>query len=389
MKNSYDNKDVIMLFKDLSRVMEEKPAEERERLIQSGVHYSEMLPQEKEPSVEYEALYEKALNNKKHDIALQTAVISEMALSAANGNTPVILSLARAGIPVGILMKRYLEKKGVECVHFAISIIRDKGIDEIAMQYIYDYCMKNNIAVGSNIIFVDGWTGKGVIYDQVREAVAMLKENAHRHYACTDKATMWDGLRDDLYVLADPANITPFCGTHEDYLIPCACLNSTCAGLISRTILNYNIGPRDFHGAVYFEKFEKIDKSREFVDAISAEFKNITNADIAAKEAEYLIKDGKWAENVLSGEKGMDIVKNIQKDFEIKDYKKIKPGIGETTRVLLRRIPDCVLISDTVSMEDPEIAHILVLCKEKGIPIRRYPLGNYKVCGVIKELSDI
>ena len=32
----------------------------------------------------------------------------------------------------------------------------------------------------------------------------------------------------------------------------------------------------------------------------------------------------------------------------------------------------------------PDVAKI---CKEKNIPIDRYDLGNYKVCGIIKELS--
>ena len=35
------------------------------------------------------------------------------------------------------------------------------------------------------------------------------------------------------------------------------------------------IGNKDFHGGVYFEKFESIDKSNEFIDKISEEFSKL------------------------------------------------------------------------------------------------------------------
>lgn len=365
IKHSYKDEDVTMLLKDLSNVMKEMTAEEREKAIQSGIHYSEMLPQEKEPSKEYEALYEKALKEKRLEIAQQVADVSEMIIKVSDGNTPVIISLARAGIPVGVLIKRYLiEKHHINALHFAISIIRDKGIDENAMESIYETCYELGISIDKNLVFVDGWTGKGVIKNQVTQAVNALK-------AKDDK---WENLSDELFVLADPANITKYCGTHTDYMLPSACLNSTCAGLISRTILNKYIGPNDYHGAVYFEKFESIDKSREFVDIISKAFWGI---------------DGNPTTYPLIGETGMEVINRICNDYSVKDYKKVKPGIGETTRVLLRRIPHVVLINKKISLNDPDIAHILVLCKEKGISTERYDLGRYKVCGIIKELSDV
>lgn len=371
MRNSYNDSDVTMLLKDLTGIMEELSAEEREHAIQSGIHYSEMLPQEKAPSKEYEELYEKALKEKSYEIACHTAeiakIISRIEPGVKGRNVPVIISLARAGIPVGVVIKRYLNRMGIDAHHFAISIIRDKGIDKNAMNYIYGFCVKLNIAVGKNLVFVDGWTGKGAIKNQLTEAVADLK-----------KDPKWAGISDDLYVLADPANITMYCGTHKDYMLPSACLNSTCAGLISRTILNSHIGPDDFHGSVRFDRFKDIDKSREFVDAISSEFDRV--------DKEFM-PEGKLLS--LSGPTGMEIVMNVCRDYGVKDYKKVKPGIGETTRVLLRRIPHVVLINTTTNMDDKDIAHILMLCRDKNIPVERYDLGMYKVCGIIKELSDV
>lgn len=366
VKTSYNKEDVIVLLKDLSNDMKEMTTEEREIAIQNGIHYSEMLPQEKKPSKEYEFLYNKALNDKKYEIAKGIAIVSEIMMQNTKDNKlPVIVSLARAGIPVGILMKRYIkEKYNLDIPHYAISIIRDKGIDENAMEYIYNSCVKTNISSVENFFFVDGWTGKGAIKNQLTEAVNQLK----------NIDTKWNTLRDDLYVLADPANITPFRGTKEDFLLPSACLNSTVSGLTSRTILNkyININNGDFHGAVYFKKFETIDKSNEFIDIVSKEFKNILVSNVK--------------QETLVGDTGMTIVNNICSNFNIKDFKKVKPGIGETTRVLLRRIPWKVLIN--TSLEDQDIQHILTLCKEKNIPFEKYKMGNYKVCGIIKELAD-
>lgn len=352
--------------------MKPLPTSEREKLIQSGVHYSEMLPEEKAPSEEYEALYEKALADKKHEIALDIQRVAELMQNKAIGNRegyPVIISLARAGIPVGILIKRYIKQVyNIDCAHYAISIIRDKGIDENAMDFIYDKEVLGNGVNVKNFFFVDGWTGKGAIKNQLTVAVASLKE----------KDTKWSDLSDNLWVLADPANITKYCGTHEDYLLPSACLNSTVSGLTSRTILNsfVDVEAGDFHGATYFKQFEKIDKSNEFLDIISAEFTDMKPAPPC--------KDGLPLEE---GWNGMSITLDICNLFNIPDYKKVKPGIGETTRVLLRRVPWKVLINKDISEDDPDIQHILLLCKEKNIPTMRWDLGHYKVCGIIKELS--
>lgn len=368
VKTSYNEEDVIVLLKDLTGIMEEMSAEEREQAIQSGVHYSEMLPEESAPKFAYEKLYKKALEANKYDIALGIARVAEMIWAqTVEGELPILVSLARAGIPVGILIKRYLKQRyNVDCPHYAVSIIRDKGIDVNAMNLIYSREVIGNKNCVENIFFVDGWTGKGAIKTQLEEAVCDLKYIDEK----------WEGLSSDLYVLADPANITKYCGTHKDFLLPSACLNSTVSGLTSRTILNYfiKVEEGDFHGAVYFDKFEHIDKSNEFIDTISNEFINLDAVSCSTNDLE-------------EGWNGMSIVKDICNLMDINDYKKVKPGIGETTRVLLRRIPWKVLINKDIPDTDPDIQHILMLCREKNVPIMRWDLGNYKVCGIIKELS--
>lgn len=372
VKTSYSNEDVVVLLKDLSGEMCELDTASREALIQSGKHYSEMLPEENRPSAEYIELYNKAIENNKDKIVIDIAKLAEQMIRNCK-EKPIIVSLARAGIPVGILVKRYIKYKyNIDCNHYAISIVRDKGIDYNALNYIYNIESNNSKFDVSDIMFVDGWTGKGVIKNELVESVNKLKE----------ASDIWYGLSGELYVLADPANSADYCGTHEDYLLPSACLNSTVSGLISRTVLNdmIDVDNGEFHGAVYYKKFEDIDNSNKFVDTISELFKTMDNTvdyfevvnDVANFDKEF---------------SGMNVVKDLCSIHNIPDYKKAKPGIGETTRVLLRRIPWKVFINKDVSADDPDVAHILLMCRNKNIPIMRWDLGNYKVCGVIKELS--
>ena len=73
--------------------------------------------------------------------------------------------------------------------------------------------------------------------------------------------------------------------------------------------------------------------------------------------------------------------------FVIVDIIFIKPGIGETTRVLLRRVPWKVLIDEKYK-KDRSLRHILRLAEEKDVQVEYFPLGCYKCCGLIKKIAD-
>ena len=101
LKSSYKEEDVTLLLKDITGMVMPQPTEERERLIQSGRHYSEMLPQEYRPTDAYLKLYEMALEKYADITAQAVAAVSEKAYNAHDGK-PVLVSLARAGTPIGI-----------------------------------------------------------------------------------------------------------------------------------------------------------------------------------------------------------------------------------------------------------------------------------------------
>ena len=348
MRSSYSNKDVVLLLKDITGMVEPQPTEERERLIQAGKHYSEMLPIEYVPTEKYMEVYYEALKNYAKVVANAVGTLSDKIIKE-RGNNVVLVSLARAGIPIGILVKRYIKfKYNLDVPHYAISIIRGRGIDDNAMKYLLDKYE------ASQLLFVDGWIGKGAILNELKKDISA-----------------YDGVSPDIAVIADPANVTELCGTHEDILIPSSCLNSTVSGLVSRTFLREDIiGKEDFHGAVYYENLVDSDLSYDFIEAIEKEF-------VLENQNDGLVIEGQ----------GVDEVREIGNKFGIDDINLIKPGIGEATRVLLRRVPWKVLIDERYK-GDPQLGHLVRLAEEKNVPIEYYPLRHYKCCGIIKKLAD-
>jgi hypothetical protein len=358
---SYSPTDVQFLLKDLSDITLERGTEDREEAIQSGVHYSEMLPVEYQPTDDYIQLFHDTLEESAEKVASAAGVVAELILRKRGKHT-VLASLARAGTPIGILIKRYIQEvHHIDMPHYSISIIRGKGIDENAIRYmLYKH-------PDHEIQFVDGWTGKGAIRKVLVDACAHMKDK----YGVS--------LNDDLAVLADPGYCSETFGTREDFLIPSACLNSTVSGLMSRTVLRDDlIGPNDFHGAKFYKEWLSKDLSNLFIDKVSSYFNRI---EATAKETASFFE--LHPEQTEATWKGIQDIKRIQQDYGIDDVNLVKPGVGETTRVLLRRVPWKILVD---RLDNPNLRHILLLAEDRDVSVEVYPNLTYSCCGIIKPL---
>ncbi|MFD4352752.1 phosphoribosyltransferase [Nocardia sp. NPDC058518] len=361
---SYAPEDVSWLLKDLSDADLEADVTERERRIQAGVaHYAESLPVEFQPDAEYRELFDRVLADSAERLALAVATVAELVV-AERGENVVLVSLARAGTPVGVLMRRWLVsgigREPLAVPHYAVSIVRDRGIDAVAL----DYLARHHDP--SSIVFVDGWTGKGAI--------------THELTAALDAYHAAGGARfnDELVVLADPANCVRTYGTRDDFLIASACLNSTVSGLVSRTVLNDTlIGPGEFHGAKFYRDLIDSDVSNQLIDTVTAAFDAIGDKVPAAVAA---IRDSDrtpdWS--------GWASVEKVRAEYDISTVNYVKPGVGETTRVLLRRVPWRVLVREA---DAPEHAHIRLLAAARNVPVEVVPDLAYSCMGLIKELS--
>ncbi|WP_093617462.1 phosphoribosyltransferase [Streptomyces indicus] len=363
--SSYAPDEVGWLLQDLSDVELEAPTEEREEAIQSGgAHYAESLPVEYQPSEQYQELFKAALDTSAARIARAVGVVTETVLAEHAARTagrdarPVLVSLARAGTPVGVLMRRWAQHRhGLELPHYAVSIVRGRGIDANALRWLAAHHDP------ADVVFVDGWTGKGAITRELAQAI--------EEFEAKGGAT---GFSPEIAVLADPGSCVRTYGTREDFLIPSACLNSTVSGLISRTVLRSDlVGPDDFHGAKFYRELADADVSGLFLDTVAARFDAVTDAvDLQVKELLSADRAPTW--------EGWAAVERISEEYGIHDVNLVKPGVGETTRVLLRRVPWKVLAQRGAGAD---LDHVRLLAEQRGVPVEEVDDLPYTCVGLI------
>ncbi|MGC0341099.1 phosphoribosyltransferase [Streptomyces sp. SLBN-8D4] len=356
--SSYAPEDVGWLLQDLSDVTLEAPTEEREEAIQSGgAHYAESLPMEYQPSDQYQELFRTALGESSARLAQAVGAVTEIVLQERSPR-PVLVSLARAGTPVGVLMRRWAQfRHGLDLPHYAVSIVRGRGIDANALRWLADHHDP------ADVVFVDGWTGKGAITRELTEAV--------RKFEAEGGASGFDP---EIAVLADPGSCVRTYGTREDFLIPSACLNSTVSGLISRTVLRADlVGPDDFHGAKFYRELAGADVSVDFLDAVAARFPEVVDAvDATVKELLAGDREPTW--------EGWAAVERISEEYGIHDVNLVKPGVGETTRVLLRRVPWKILARAGAGAD---LDHVRLLAEQRGVPVEEVAELPYTCVGLI------
>lgn len=330
----------------------------KETLIQSGQrHYSEMLSPERVPTERYLALFHKAHAANRARLAGDCLCLANL-LFERHGPDLTIVSLARAGTPIGAIVRHLIERiHGGRPSHYSVSIIRDRGIDEVAL----DEILARGHAPAS-IAFVDGWTGKGVISRELTQAVE--RYNASRNIR----------IDPGLNVLTDLAGSAARTASGEDYLIASSILNATISGLVSRSILNEAILPGDFHGCVFFNEFAPHDLSQWFVDDIVA----------AALALDPAMLPQAPARSELAAI-SRDYMAQAKARYAIDDDNLIKPGIGEATRVLLRRNPECVIVRD---LDCARVAHLIALAAEKSVPVERDPGLPYHAVSIIRSAGD-
>lgn len=350
---SYATNDVTFLLKPV--LLEWTDVATKEALIQSGRrHYSEMLSPETVPDAVYFDLYRNALKRHRDRLAQDIASLAAaLDAHAEHGAEIVLVSLVRAGTPIGVLLLRALERLGRTASHYSISIIRDRGIDAAALDYIA------NRHDPRHIVFVDGWTGKGAIVGELRSS---LHDNR------------W-GIDPELVVVADPAGKADMAAGYEDYLIPSGLLNSIVSGLVSRSILNDEVvGEGEFHACMKFDHLAPYDVSQSFVDEIDT---------LAINAMPHPIANPADASTVCTACDTM--VDKIMRDYGIANRNLVKPGIAEATRAVLRRVPQRILVRDRA---DSDIAHLMYLADQKGVPVEIFPdAGHYRAIAVVQALG--
>ena len=344
---------------------------QKEALIQSGQrHYSDMLTLEKPPSATHEALYNQALAAGKqrmaNDVTSLAFSLHQLFHACVSASQPLILvSLVRAGLPIGVLLQKALSDASASYAlasqHYGVSIIRDRGLDPVALQYILQQHPH------SPIVFVDGWTGKGAIYGELQRSLAQITDERQQ----AQLFHQGEGVI-PLVTLADPAGVAWLSASDDDWLMPASLLNSTVSGLISRTL--YREPSDGLHQAVYYDKLQPWDRSGEFIQTIDA---------LRQQTPLPTPLTGKLLPTFAT----QSVIDDLAARFAISNRNRIKPTIAEATRAILRRDPECVLVNEMADGQDTAL--LRHLCEEKNIQvIADASIAPYQAVTIIKNRSQ-
>ena len=351
---SYLASDVTVLLDIVNKdAVADVPVRQKEVLIQSGQrHYSDMLTLEDAPTARHEQLYQQALaqgtTRTATDIANLAYTLHHTFQQTVSPERPLVfVSLVRAGLPVGVLLQRALtdidSSYALPSVHYGISIIRDRGLDAVALQMILD------AHPNSAIVFVDGWTGKGAIYQELSRSLDVFSNPNHPNFANIFHQGV-DVI--PLLTLADPAGVALLAASEEDWLIPSGLLNSTVSGLISRSL--YTSPQSGLHRSVFYDNLVQVDHSLAFIDHIDTARRALSTP------LQYLqtFKQPRYQTATL--------IDTLAAEYDISNRNRIKPTIAEATRAILRRDPERILLA---TANHPDTVLLRHLCSERDIKI--------------------
>lgn len=350
---SYADEDVTFLMGVVAQDF--TSLSQKESLIQRGQkHYSELLSEEHVPSDRYLNLFDDAVARNGARLAHDVAVLADR-LATAHPHRVCLVSLARAGTPIGVLLRRALVRRGVSVLHASISIIAGRGIDDAAL----DHLRTAAGVADDEIVFVDGWTGKGVIADALHDAVVSYNAMRGAH------------LDDTLHVVVDLCGRSPVAATPDDYLIPSCLLGATVSGLVSRSLLNdetRRVGP--FHGCRSYPELAAADRSRAFVDVVDA---LAPTSAVAAAQRDVPLERARAGAAIAWWCARLDL-----------PPAHIKVGIGEATRVLLRRVPRQLVVRD---LADEDVRATLALADEKKIAVSVDATLPWAALAIIEQVA--
>ena len=349
---SYAPEDVTLLLQVVD--MAPTAVAEKEQLIQSGaLHYSELLAPEAPPAPDYMAIYQTALAQNGGFMA-QAVVSLAKGIAAQIEGEITLVSLARAGLPVGVLLKRALVQMGRSCQHYGISIIRDRGLDHVAMRHILSRHAPDSV------VFVDGWTGKGAIAGELAKAAPACGIATPR-----------------MATLGDIGGFAWMAPTDADWLIPSGILGGVVSGLVSRTVLTDRIkASGGYHGCTTLPHLADYDVSRDFVDQITALFDWTTMACAPLDDEARAIRRKNVAQTVVT----------LSKRHDITNLNRIKPSLAEATRAVLRRRPHMVYLADDRAADTAPLMHLI---REQDLPYVVAPelIHGYRAVTIIEKTS--
>ena len=329
---SYAPDQVQLLLQRISA--EHTEIEEKERLIQSGQkHYSEMISLESAPSELHQQIYQQAVAEGLPRLAQDIQSLALALQQCMPTQQPIVLvSLVRAGLPIGVMLQQALKDLSCSVLHYGVSIVRDRGLDAVA------YAQIRQQHAYAQLVFVDGWTGKGAIS---RELTASVQTDPE-----------FDGVV-RLVTLADVSGYAWLTASSDDWLIPSGVLGATVSGLISRTLYQAD----QLHGCLFYHDLQAYDQSCTLIEQVNQQRHALSHVSPAV-----------WSDDARQQQRqqAAQVIAMVAERYDVQQPNRIKPSLAEATRAVLRRVPERVLLRDA---DDPQTELLRHLASQQGAPI--------------------
>lgn len=308
----------------------------KEQALREGAYYGDLLSREDLPSAPYLAIFDRQLRLLADRLAPHVLRLAGMIDRARPTGVPLaLLSIARAGTPIGVVLTEVLRARyGRQVTHYSVSVIHHYGLDEHALAHVLDR------HAPASLVFLDGWVSQGRI---TRTLEASLSDRPD--------------IDSTLYCLSDPSGIQDATATREDLLLPSAVLNAAVSGLLSRTVHC----PDAFDACVFYDDQRAVDRTQAFILALQDAVARCARADDAP-----LLARGAQRPLALAQVSAWCAAHDTQPAH-------IKAGIGEVSRSLLRRSPRFVHVDPSA---EAEAEHLVFLAQERNVPLDFRPLSG-------------
>ena len=333
---SYPATDVTMLFQRLTDTQLMSA-----RIPDPVGHYARTVPNEPAPESIVDRLFDDTLA--QHAAAVAETVANTAAQLLTLDQPPTLVSLARAGIPAGVLLARCLQQwTSRPTPHYAVGLLDGLGLDTAAIAHIAA------MHPAESIVFVDGWIGKGATINELRDHAARL------------------GVPGRLAALADPTGLADHAGTNEDLLIPHALLNKTVCGLLGRPIHRPDItGPNSYFAAEHATELRSRDKSLHYVESIGA----------LVPTTPPLLHHPGIDDVKIPAAAAIDAIaaRHTNGRTEL-----VKAGLSETCRALTRDRARIILTREETH------ATLAALAEWRDVPVKTEDIGPYRAVAIVE-----
>ncbi len=276
------------------------------------------------PEPRLDTIFEKLLlDSIAREKAAVTGMVEALAgkVTASLSSPPLLIAILRAGVPVGALLARSLERRlGGPVPLAALSLFDGLGWDAAALSAaLSDH-------PGRPVVFVDGWTSGGGVARELRRS--------YERWISADHPDFTHGEGPRLAVLCDPRGVAHFSAVQADRFVPSSLFTAP-------ETLGFSRGFAAANGGMFrVYRFPNHLLRSSYVEAWMTEGETVAEAPDDAPDPPPPSPPPGW-----------------------------RLHVNEVVRALINRSPREVLLRESEADATQTLAPVLHLCRLRGVPV--------------------